>query len=253
MAELELWQFQYSHFCEKARWVLDYKQIPHRRHSLLPGFHIRKARKASGQQLVPILFIDGQALADSSAITTRLEADHPEPSLMPGGELGQRALDWERRLGEELGPSIRRALFFDLLPQKEYALGVLSSGATDPEARRFRRAFWFLKLALKASMGLTRTKAAAAWARTESVLDQLADATANSDYLVGDSFTIADLTAVALLCPLLPPEWKVLCQPALPPPELRAVIDRYQAHPAIAWARRIWERHRPESAEIKSS
>ena len=34
-----LWQLQISHYNEKARWALDYKRIPHVRHSMLPGFH----------------------------------------------------------------------------------------------------------------------------------------------------------------------------------------------------------------------
>jgi Glutathione S-transferase, N-terminal domain len=32
-----LWQYSFSNFNEKARWALDFKRIPHRRNSLLPG------------------------------------------------------------------------------------------------------------------------------------------------------------------------------------------------------------------------
>ena len=37
---IELWQFRLSMYPEKVRWALDYKGVPHIRHSLLPGPHV---------------------------------------------------------------------------------------------------------------------------------------------------------------------------------------------------------------------
>ena len=36
-----LWQIAISHYSEKVRWALDWKGIPHVRHSLVPLFHER--------------------------------------------------------------------------------------------------------------------------------------------------------------------------------------------------------------------
>ena len=49
MAHPTLLQFRSSHYNEKARWVLDYKGIPHVRRTLLPGFHARSVRKLTGR------------------------------------------------------------------------------------------------------------------------------------------------------------------------------------------------------------
>ena len=42
---IELYQFNFSTFNEKARWALDYKHVPHRKTTLLPGPHIRTMKK----------------------------------------------------------------------------------------------------------------------------------------------------------------------------------------------------------------
>lgn len=43
-------------------------------------------RDLSGQELVPVLEVDGRVLADSPQILEYLEARHPDPPLLPRGE-----------------------------------------------------------------------------------------------------------------------------------------------------------------------
>jgi hypothetical protein len=50
-----LHQFLGSHFNEKARWGLDWKCAPHRRVSHLPGPHMLKIRRMTGQTATPVL------------------------------------------------------------------------------------------------------------------------------------------------------------------------------------------------------
>ena len=52
---ISLYQFEFSHFCEKARWALDYKGLAHARENLLPGLHTRVARKLAPNSSLPIL------------------------------------------------------------------------------------------------------------------------------------------------------------------------------------------------------
>ena len=81
--ELELIQFRYSHYNEKARWALDFKGLPHRRTSLLPGPHMGKVKKLTGQTSTPVLRLGGRYVAGSAAIIAALEQAHPEPALYP--------------------------------------------------------------------------------------------------------------------------------------------------------------------------
>src|SRR2546425_734681 len=72
-----------------------------------------------------------------------------------------------------------------------------------------------------------------------------------SGYLVGDRFSVADLTAAALLAPVvfLPPEF-----PYAPPGPLPAPVARWReafaGRRASHWAAEMYRRHRGTSAEI---
>ena len=51
---LMLYQFPVSHYCEIARWGLDYKQQAYQKKNLLPGLHVKRTRKLTGESSVPI-------------------------------------------------------------------------------------------------------------------------------------------------------------------------------------------------------
>jgi hypothetical protein len=74
---LLLWHIPLSHYNEKARWALDYKRIAHHRQVLGADYLIR-AWRATGRGTLPILFLDGRAIGDSTHIIAALE---PEPPL----------------------------------------------------------------------------------------------------------------------------------------------------------------------------
>ena len=77
-----LWHIPLSHYNEKVRWALDYKGIAHHRRVLGADYLIR-AWRATGQGKLPILWLDGRAIADSTRIIAALEERYPEPALWP--------------------------------------------------------------------------------------------------------------------------------------------------------------------------
>src|SRR5215472_6888265 len=100
-----LWHIPLSHYNEKVRWALDYKRIPHRRRVLGPDYLIR-AWRATGQGKLPILWLDGRAIADSTRIIAALEERYPDPSLYPSDAGSRaRALGLEDDLDDTLGPA----------------------------------------------------------------------------------------------------------------------------------------------------
>src|SRR5262245_7940198 len=105
-----LWHIPLSHYSEKARWALDYKGIAHRRRVLGPNYLVR-AWRATGQGKLPILWLDGRAIADSTRIIAALEERYPEPPLYPSDAAArQRALVLEDNLDETLSPALRAAI-----------------------------------------------------------------------------------------------------------------------------------------------
>jgi len=82
-SDVELFQFEASHFNEKARWALDYKSIDHKKRSLLPGFHIPTIKRLTGKTQVPLLRLGDTLVQGSSQIIEALEEKYPDPALYP--------------------------------------------------------------------------------------------------------------------------------------------------------------------------
>src|SRR6266850_8592086 len=87
-----LCHFPISHFNEKVRWALDYKNIPHLRQALGASYML-KAWWATGHATLPVLHLDGKAIGDSTRIIEALERHQPDPPLYPAdeGSCGQDA------------------------------------------------------------------------------------------------------------------------------------------------------------------
>ena len=49
-----LYQFPLSHFCEKARWLLDHKELDFVAQNVVPGVHRAFAQLKTGQNKLPI-------------------------------------------------------------------------------------------------------------------------------------------------------------------------------------------------------
>jgi len=219
-----LWHFPISHFNEKARWALDWKGIAHVRRSLLPGFHVPRVLWMTGQKSVPVLVLDGETIHDSTRIIERLERMRPEPALYPADAAARRrALALEDFFDEEFGPHVRRALFHELLPETAFAAAAFTLGCGPSTRRLYRALFPALRVVMRADMKIDDARTARSREKVLAALDRLEAELQPSGYLVGDRFSVADLTAAALLAPVvLPPEF-----PYRPPGPLPAPVTRW--------------------------
>ena len=246
-----LWQFRFSHFNEKARWALDWKGIAHVRRSLLPGFHVPRVLWTTGQRSLPVLVLDRETIHDSTRIIERLERLRPEPALYPADAgARRRALALEDFFDEELGPHVRRALFYELLPETDFAAGAFTVGCGPGIRRLYRALFPALRVVMNADLKIDAAGAARSREKVLAALERLEAELRPSGYLVGDGFSVADLTAAALLWPaVLPPEF-----PYPPPGPLPAAVARWRdslaSTPACRWAGEMYRRHRGVSAEV---
>jgi glutathione S-transferase len=247
----ELWQFTSSHFNEKARWALDYKRVPHVRHSLIPGFHVSIVKRMTGKTHVPVLKLNGEAVSDSSRIIEALERAYPEPPLYPADpQERRRALELEDHFDEELGPYIRRWIFHVILPYPMFVRAAFVSHASLGAQLAHRAVAPLIGVIMRRQMDINPASAEAARGKTLAAMDRLENELRPSGYLVGDRFTVADLTAAALLSPLVrPPEFPYKAAVPLPEP-LAKIRDSVSNHPAFRWTLQTYRQHRGESAEI---
>jgi glutathione S-transferase len=241
-----LWHIPISHYSEKVRWALDFKGVEHDRHAPFPPGHMVAAYVLTrgSQKTLPVLSLDGERIGDSTAIIAELERRHPEPPLYPADpEERQRALALEDWFDEELGPHIRLLAWHEITNQPD-SLGAISLQQAPPPLKRFARAIGpGLRMFVNLRYGVHHAdRAALARERVVAALDRLEAELGDRHYLVGDGFTVADLTAAALFYPLvLPPEG-----PDVPPPP--AALEAYRAplkeRPGYGWVEQIFRRHR---------
>ena len=203
---IELFQFPFSLYCEKARWALDYKGIPFQTVDLLPGFHLRTVRKLAPKTWVPVLRDDGIVVQDTSAIIDYLESKYPNPSLTPSDpDAICEAREWEEYFDKEIGVTWRLWFFYHCLPIRRLALRRLLQDAAWHKRPLFMLAFPLIRRAMIQHININADTASQSEQRLRAALEKLDVALDSRPFLVGDRFSRADLTACALLSPLCLP------------------------------------------------
>lgn len=246
-----LLHFHISHYNEKVRWALDAKKVPHTREALMTGFHIPRARWLSGQNLVPILVLDGVPHVDSTHILEEIERRWPEPALFPSDPAERaRAAEIEAYFDDEVAPELRRLFWGAYFEEPEACIRMVTHRFSGAQVSLFRGAFPVLRAVFARRMGVSAEPLAAARARLAQHLAWLEARIRPSGYLVGDRFGVADLAVASILTAILrPPEFPYpLPEPW--PAGLVALRAEIAEHPASRWALDIYRRHRAASAEI---
>jgi glutathione S-transferase len=245
-----LWQIPVSHYSEKARWALAWKGVEHHRRSPPPGTHMPIALwlTRGAQYTFPVLRLDGRNIGDSTAIVAALEERYPEPPLYPADVAERRrALELEDYFDEELGPAIRQLVWYELGNDRERFASVLQRTTPPPLARfsaaavGYGRVFTGLRFkARDAELAeRSRAKVVAALDRLDSELEA-----SEGDYLVGDAFTVADLTAASLFYPLAGAEGAPL-PPDQPMPEpFESFREPLRERRGLKWVAEMFRRHR---------
>src|SRR5215469_8200417 len=247
----QLWHIPLSHYNEKVRWALDHKRVAHRRQVLGPSYLFR-AWSATRRGTLPILWLNGRAIGDSTRIIAALEARYPEPALYPvDAAARERALALEDYFDEQLGPALRAAVITPLFRHDpDLALRVLTTGMPDQAYKRLRPLARIFPAFYRFRHRIKDARLEGDRATVNAALDRIEHERQGRAYLVADSFTVADLTAAALLSPVLqPPEIQYPLRVELPPylQDYRALLG---SHPAAQWAAGIYRRHRGCSAEV---
>lgn len=248
-ANVLLHQFPSSHYNEKARWALDWKSIRHKRKSYLPGPHAGAIKKLTGQTSTPVLEIDGSVTAGSAAIVDRLEESFPETRPLYPSDSNRRAeaLAIQKRFDEEVGPAARTALFSVSLDEGNWITRIFASPHPLPTRLIYRMA---IPIAKRKVSKAYRTHDEAHVGECRRIIDEALDfvaATAGSEgFLVGDEFSIADLTCASLLAVLADPPHVDMRRPRPLPATVEMFLSQYEQHPGIGWVRGMYETCRPE-------
>jgi glutathione S-transferase len=219
---MQLIQIPFSHNCVKVRRALELKGLPFETLNIAP-MERAPVRRASGQELVPVLVDGGRAIADSTAILLYLEETHPEPPLLPR--------DPRRRAECLVLEDWADAAFMSLTRRLAYWNALRTPDAIESRFFPGARGLWRRAGGILARRALRRRFRLSEWQNERDEpearrLSRLAmERLDGRAYLVGDSVTIADLALAAMAYPL---------RHASP-----AVRDDASVQALLAWSRRM--------------
>lgn len=245
---IKLYQFQFSHFCKKASWALDYKGLPYKTINLLPGLHTRVTRKLAPLSSLPIL-VDGQIIIqDSTAIITYLDEKYPARPLTPQDtQQATEALEWEEYLDEEIGVPLRLWFYYHSLPERNCALGFLLDGAPWYGRPLLSLIYPGVSQAMRKLMNINSASAKQSLQRLLTALDRLDAELKQRQFLVSGTFTRADLTACSLLSPFCAPGKSDNQVSTAFPAQVKALRDQHKNRPYFKWVQEMHrEYHQPD-------
>ncbi len=233
-----------SHYCEKARWALDRAGLGYEERAYAPGAHVWPVRRAGGRT-TPVLVDGDVVITDSTDVLDHVQR-HPDSRFRPwpDGPDGDRARAWEARFDDEVGPHVRRVVYFHLLADKAATVAVIASRSPAGQVALVRATFPVLRFAMRRSMRIDAAGAERSAHKLEVVLADVERELADGRrYLVGDAFSGADLALAALLGPAVLAPYLPITPDVLPAP-LLAFVDRTKARPAGAFVTRLWAEER---------
>jgi glutathione S-transferase len=242
-----LWHIPVSHYNEKARWALDYKGVEHERKAPPPPSHMAVSLwlTRGSSYTFPVLQLDGRVYGDSTEIIAALEQRYPDPPLYPADpEDRRRALEIEEFMDEEVAAHVRLLAWHEAIKDRD-TFNDFAAETLPPVMRRSTPlagavGTTFLRLRYR----VARPEAAElARRRIEAGFDRIESELGDGEYLVGDRFSVADLTAAAIYYPFV-----------FPPEGPQALRDRPQAFEdyrlsfadrrAYSWIGEMFARHR---------
>ena len=142
----------------------------------------------------PVLVADGQPMNESSYICEYLDEAYPQPSLMPTDPLGRwAARAWQKYVDDYLAASVSELAWNAYGPPAlKGRSGSSLDGAIARIPHRPRRDVW-----TQAAAGYDANRLAKARGRVETTIAKMEADLANSDWLAGDSYSLADIAVYA--------------------------------------------------------
>jgi glutathione S-transferase len=206
---------------------------------------MKVAQKLAPESCLPIIVDDGTVVQDSTAIITFLDKNFPNHSLTPrDSNQAKEALEWEEYFDEEIGVTLRLWLYYHALPERDRALRFILDGAPWYGRPLFALIFPKVRSAMMERMNIHAESAKQSEERFLSALETLNNALKDRQFLVGDRFSRADLTACALLSPYCRPGESDDEASVVLPEQVCALRDRHETSRFFGWVLDIYKDHR---------
>jgi glutathione S-transferase len=252
---LELYQFELSHYAEKVRFILDYKDLPYRKIEVTPGIGQIDLVRMSGQRQVPVLKDGGEIVADSTAIAEYLDRQYPERPILPT-DPKQRGLCLliEQWADESIGLNARKAMIGALNRDQSFRTAFLPRSLPDPLRLLVGSVPKEVLEVLGFGVGLTPEVIRSAEAALKRDLTALCLILTEQPYLVTDHPTLADFAVAALSIYIKFPEGSYLDIPdALKGKGVSGIADIGTFRPFFDWRDKLYFAYRKSLSQSSTA
>lgn len=248
MPQRRLYQFPLSLYCEKTRWNLDWKKLDWQPVNLVPGPHVFRAWSLARQRTLPILLDGNHCVGDSTDIALYLESRHPQYALLPADSRQRVEILALEDEFDALGADVRRCVWS--LAVNSPDIDILFFRGYEKEQRRLGH--WMrpvLRQMIRHTFAVWPEPVERSWHAVFTALEKL-EARLHDDvsrYLVGDRFSLADLTAASMLAPLVGPAASPWPDERLPDTAMAGSAElrhHLRTRPAGLWISRLYAEHR---------
>lgn len=159
--------FRVSHYNEKVRWALDFKEWPHTREAYVPGFHVVPMRLRTGQTQVPVMILGDETFIGSNHILAEIERRRPEPPLYPSDPAArERALAIAKYFDDEVAPDVRRLFWGAYFDDRDALERMATDGASSVVRAVWKKTFRIVRPLFVRKLGANPEQVAAARARS---------------------------------------------------------------------------------------
>jgi len=243
--ETLIYQFQYSHYCEKARWALDHKSVSYGIKNLLPGLHRLALRGKVKDTSLPVLRMKGDYIQGSDHIIDFLDRTISTNMLTPGdpGQLAE-AKNWETFAANQLATPFSAFYYSIMLESPELFRQRLTQNSPWYASPYYAMTFTRICQRIRELYQINSGSAEIARAKIEAGLKKLELHLKDRSYLVGNQFSRADLSVAALLSPVAVPLHPAVTISTISPPALTELRTQFATSPVIQWVRQLYKAHR---------
>lgn len=239
-----LYQFPVSHYCEKARWLLDFKELEYSIINLFPVTHRLFTWSKSQTGTVPLVKDGQEWIGDSTELAFYLDAKYTLRPLLPSDPmLRSRAIIIED-LADKAGIHVRRWAYSQLLSGED-VMNLLMDDY--PYIKPFKKYLApLIRQGISQRYNITQQKGEESLLRIQHAIDELeAMLLANGGrYFVGDCLGLADITVASIFAPLL--SIKDTPWESVKPTNhaMQTLYDQLSHRPLGQWLVRIYQQER---------
>ncbi len=242
MAKPVLHVFLISHYCEKARWAMDYCGVDYKLKVLSPIEYQKKAESIGAKSsALPILQLEGEVIQGSAEIIAWSNAKAKQEGRQ-GLVLNEESVAIEKRLDDVLGVHVRRWFYSEsLLDCPEIILPVFSKGSGFIKRLLIKAAWPTVVQIMIKRMDLGPTQEQESKEIVLKELDWLDSLISQqTDYLCGNSLSNADIAAASLMAPMVSPPSHPASDVMSLPPRVAATAEELSDRPFAKWISNLY-------------